>query len=281
MKQLHYFFGLIASFWLVSCNSGVEIDRISPDNLVAVSSLISPQDSVVRVYVYQGKALGEIARSDAAIISDAKVTIEGDNTIHSLVFDAKTNSYSISNQEIKIAASKEYKLQVITKSGLVLKAACIVPANPNTPIIRGSQEGNDYIFNLDWPALDKVSFFTFRFELADIIFKPQLGASSGPSLGLITGINLFNNNNRPNKLIESKVFNAYRAEKVALKITFYSLEGNAFNYLKTKDDAYSWSANTSGLIPNLREPQPVYSNIQGGVGIFGAYNQAITTTPIK
>ena len=73
-----------------------------PDNLVAVSSLISPQDSVVRVYVYQGKALGEVARSDAAIISDAKVTIEGDNTIHSLVFDAKTNSYSISNQEVKV-----------------------------------------------------------------------------------------------------------------------------------------------------------------------------------
>jgi hypothetical protein len=281
MKQLHYFFGLIACLWIVSCNSGVEIERISPDNLVAVSSLISPQDSVVRVYVYQGKALGEIARSNAAIISDAKVTMEGDNTIHSLVFDAKTNSYSISNQEIKITPSKQYKLQVTTKSGLVLKAACIVPPNPDMTIIKGWQEGNDYVFNLDWPILDKVAFFTFRFELTDVIFKPQLGASSGPSLGLITGINLFNNNDRPNKLIGSKVFNAFRAEKVALKTTFYSLESNAFNYLKTKDDAYSWSANTSGLIPNLREPQPVFSNIQGGVGIFGAYNQAITITSIK
>jgi|JI6StandDraft_1071083.scaffolds.fasta_scaffold94686_2 hypothetical protein len=281
MKQLHYFFGLIASFWLVSCNSGVEIDRILPDNLVAVSSLISPQDSVVRVYVYQGKALGEVARSDAAIISDAKVTIEGNNTIHSLVFDAKTNSYSISNQEVKVTPSKQYKLQVTTKSGIILKASCIVPSNPDMTIIKGLQEGNDYIFNLEWPVLDKVAFFTFSFDLTDVIFKPQLGASSGPSLGFITGSNLFNNNDRPNKLIESKVFNAFRAEKVSLKTTFYSLEGNAFNYLKTKTDAYNWNSNTSGLIPNLREPQPVFSNIQGGVGIFGAYNQGITITSIK
>ncbi|AEI47130.1 DUF4249 family protein [Runella slithyformis] len=281
MKQLQYFFGLMASLWFASCDSGVETERISPDNLVAVSSLISPQDSVVRVYVYQGKALDELARSDAAIISDAQVTIEEGGILHSLVFDAKTNSYSISNQEIKIAASKRYNLQVTTKPGLVLKAACIVPPNPDMLLIKGWQEGNDYVFNLDWPTLDKVTFFTFRFELTDVIFKPQLGASSGPSLGFITGSNLFNNKDRPNKLFESKISNAFRAEKVALKTTFYSLESNAFNYLKTKDDAYSWSANTSGLIPNLREPQPVFSNIQGGVGIFGAYNQAITVTSIK
>lgn len=281
MKQLHYFFGLMASFWIVSCNSGVEVERISPTDLIAVSSLISPQDSVVRVNVYQGKALGEIVRSDAAIITDAKVAIEEGGIIRILVFDAKTNSYSISNQELKVAPSKQYKLQVTTKSGLVLKAVCIVPPNPDMVIIKGLQEGNDYIFNLEWPVLDKVAFFTFSFDLTDVIFKPQLGASSGPSLGFTTGSNLFNNNDRPSKLIESKVFNAFRAEKVSLKTTFYSLEGNAFNYLKTKTDAYNWSSNTSGLIPNLREPQPVFSNIQGGVGIFGAYNQAITITPIK
>lgn len=165
MKHLHYFFGLMASFWIVSCNSGVELERILPADLIVVSSLISPQDSIVRVYVYQGKALGEVARSDAAIISDAKVTIEGDNTIHSLVFDAKTNSYSISNQEVKISASKQYKLQVTTKSGSILKAVCIVPPTPDMTTIKGFQDGNDYIFNLDWPALDKVAFFTFRFEL--------------------------------------------------------------------------------------------------------------------
>ncbi len=281
MKQLCYFFGLMASLWIIACDSRVEIDRISPTDLIAVSSLISPQDSVVRVYVYQGKALGEIARSDAAIITDAKVTIEESGIIRNLVFDAKTNSYSISNQELKVAPSKRYKLQINTRSGLVLKAACIVPPNPDMTIIKGLQEGNDYIFNLEWPVLDKVAFFTFRFELTDVIFKPQLGASSGPSLGFITGSNLFNNNDRPNKLIENKVFNAYRAEKVAIKTTFYSLEGNTFNYLKTKNDAYNWNSNSSGLIPNLREPQPVFSNIQGGVGIFGAYNQAVTITPIK
>ncbi len=281
MKRLSHFFAFIANFWFLSCNSGVEVERILPENLIAVSSLISPQDSVISVNVYQGKALGDIARSDAAVIKDAQVTIEEGNTIHQLVFEPKTNSYVISNHIVKVAPSKQYHLQVITKSGPVLNAVCTVPSDPDKVSIEGIKEGNDYAFNLDWPALGNVSFFTFNFELKDVIFKPQLGASTGPYLGFVTGNNLFDNRDRPDKSVENKVFNAYLADKVSLRTILYSLDENAFYYLKTKMDAYNWSANTGGLIPNLREPQPVFSNVQGGVGIFGAYNQSINLTIIK
>ncbi|WP_428667516.1 DUF4249 domain-containing protein [Runella sp.] len=270
---------LMAGFWVTSCNSGVEIERISPENLVALSSFISPQDSIVRVYVYQGKALGDISRSETAVISDAKVTIEEEGKIHTLGFESKTNSYEISNQILKVTPSKHYTLQVTTKSGLVLKAACTVPSNPDTLLFESVKEGNDFVFSPVWP--EKTSFFTFSFELKNVIFNPKLGATTGPYLGVVTGNNLYESADRPNKLLENKVYNAFLAETISLKITLYSLDKNAFNYMKTKVEAYNWSANTSGLIPNLREPQPVYSNVQGGVGIFGSYNQSINVIIIK
>lgn len=280
MRRFFFLCVLAANLALFSCESGVVEERIAPENLVAVSALISPQDSIVRVYVYQGKALGDIARSDLAVIKDAKVTIEGGGMSRDLVFETKTNSYAISNQLLKVRPSKQYKLQVTTKTG-VLKATCVMPPDPEKAIVVGVKSGDDYGFSLEWPAVENVTYFSLGFELKDVIFKPQLGASSGPQLGFILGNNLFNNKDRANQTIENKIFNAFRAERISLKTTLYSMDENAFNYLKTRSDAYSWSANTSGLIPNLREPQSLYSNIEGGVGIFGAYNQSTTINVIK
>lgn len=279
MKYLLSAVVLMLHFWVTSCNSGVEIERIAPENLVAVSSFISPQDSVVRVYVYQGKALGEIARSDAAVISDAKVTIEEGGIRHSLVFEAVSKSYVLNNQILKVTPSRYYTLEVITQSGLVLTASCRVPPTPEPLLLEGEKEGNDFAFRFLWP--EKTPFFTFSFDLKNVIFTPKLGASTGPYLGFVTGGNLYETANQPAKPLESKVYNAFLAETVSLQTTLYSLDRNAFQYLKTKTDAYNWSANTGGFIPNLREPQPVFSNVQGGVGTFGAYNQSVNLTKIK
>ena len=273
---------LLLGWWLVSCNSGVEIERLAPKDLVAVSSFISPQDSIVRVYVYQGKALGDIANSDKAVIKDAKVSISDGSTTQNLLFDEKTRSYAISNQVLKVTASKRYALEVNTATGTVLKATCQIPPNPAEVQIDGVRDANDFIFSYAWPPLEKIAYFTYNFELTDVLFRPRLGATSGPSISLIFSAdnNLFDNNDRPNKAIERKVFNAFLAEKVSLKTVFQSIDKNTFQYLKTKTDANSWNANSSGFIPNLREPQPVFSNVIGGVGVFGGYNQRISITKI-
>lgn len=275
---MRYYFLVIMGLLLTACDSGVEIQNLMPQNLVSVSSLISPQDSVVRVYVYQGKALGDIARADSAVIKNAKVSIADDNAVSVLVFNSKTNAYEINNQVLKVMASKVYRLQVVTATGITLKAGCTVPPTPADVLIDGVKEGNDFLFNLNWPPLDKTEYFTFNFTLVDVIFKPRLGATFGPQMSLFSTLtrNLFNNKDRPNKPIESRVINAFVAEKVSLKTTFYSMDESTFKYLSTKADANNWNSNTSGFVPNLREPQPVFSNIEGGVGIFGGYNQKIT-----
>ena len=274
---------LLLGLLLVSCDSGVEIERLAPNDLVAVSSFISPQDSIVRVYVYQGKMLGDIASLDKAVIKNAKVSISDGNTTQNLLFDDKTKSYAISNRILKITASKQYTLQVSTITGTVLKATCQIPPNPDEVQIDGAKDANDFIFSYVWPPLEKTTYFTYNFELTDVVFKPRLGATSGPSIAFTFTVenNLFDNSDRPNNTIERKVFNAFLAEKVSLKTVFQSIDKNTFQYLKTKTDANSWNINASGFIPNLREPQPVFSNVTGGVGVFGGYNQRISIIKIQ
>ena len=279
MRIGNFLVGLV-SIWFLSCQSGVEIEQISPENLVAVSSLISPQDSIVKVYVYQGKALGSVVRSSEAVISDAKVSIADDSTVYMLHFDAKNNSYFVDNHTLKVRPSKSYKLQVQLPTGAILTGNCTVPPNPDKAVVEGNKEGNDYAFSIQKPA-NNVSFFTFHFELKNVVFVPKLGASTGPYLGILVGNALFETKDFIANSIENKVFNAYLADSVSLQTTLYSLDSHSYHYLKTKTDAYTWGANTSGLIPNLKEPKPLYSNIEGGVGIFGAYNRSISLTPIQ
>ena len=269
---------LLLGWWLVSCNSGVEIERLAPKDLVAVSSFISPQDSIVRVYVYQGKALGDIASLEKAVIKDAKVSISDGSVTQNLLFDEKTRSYAISNQILKVTASKQYALQVSTATGTVLKATCQVPPNPAEVQIDGVRDGNDFIFSYAWPPLEKTAYFTYDFDLTDVLFRPRLGATLGPSFSVIAIAqnNLFDNRDRPSKTIERKVINAFLAEKVSIRTVFNSIDKNTFQFLKTKTDANNWNSNASGFIPILREPQPVFSNVTGGVGVFGGYNQRIS-----
>jgi Domain of unknown function (DUF4249) len=119
--------------------------------------------------------------------------------------------------------------------------------------------------------------------LADVVFIPRLGATSGPSLSFFftNTTTLFDSNYLPDSPTERKVFNAFLAERVSLKTTFYSMDKNAFNYLATLAEADNWNSNTSGFVPNLREPLPVFSNVSGGVGVFGAVNRRVAVTKIQ
>jgi hypothetical protein len=276
-------FLLVASFgiWgLFSCNPDVEIERIATDKLVAVSSFISPQDSVVVVNVYRGKALGEIARSDNVIITNAKVSMTDGTKNYDLKYNPATNRYEIDNLVLKVTPLKTYSLQVLTTDGIVLKANCQVPATPSDLAIKNYRNGNNYVFGFDWPTNSQIRYFTYNVDLVDVKFTPKLGATSGPSVGYTFGLPIYDSNNNKQKNIERTVFDAYLAEKVSLQIKFSSLDQTTYNYLKTKSEADIWSANSSEFVPNLKEPQSVFTNIVGGVGVFGAYNQTVKTVVI-
>lgn len=278
---------LVVSFWWVAifglgaCSSGVEIERIDPAQLIAVSSFISPQDSLVRVYVSQGKALGAIVNSNTAVISDAQVSISDGLSTQILTFDSKTQSYVIANKILKITALKTYDLKVKTKDGVSVNATCQVPSVVQGFSLDGNRSENDYVFGFNWKLPENLRYFFYGLDVTNVRFVPKLGQVNGPSVPIFGSNILIDSKDLPKKQNSHVIFNSFLAETVSLKTTTYGLDENAYKYLKTKQEASSYEGNIDNFFPNLQEPQPVYSNINGGVGVFGAANKSEYITVIK
>ncbi|MFN4145194.1 MAG: DUF4249 domain-containing protein [Runella sp.] len=264
---------------LCNCQSGVEVARIAPDELISVSSFLSPQDTLIRVNVLRGRALNTTARVDSALIRDAQVIITSHGQNIQLTYNEALRCYVTTPKSLPIKPSERYHLRVKVGSKLCT-ASCQIPENPIQPTIQPQREEDHFIGILDWPSTPLPRFFTLTYELRDVIFKPQLGSTRGPYTGFLTD-NLFDRQKQNTQALELRVFNAYKAERISLRIVYQALDEPTFRYLKTYRDFDNWRSNTSGFIPNLREPQPVFSNIEGGVGIFGGYNQTVLNFKIK
>jgi hypothetical protein len=223
--------------------------------------------------------MGGIARPDSALIRDAQVSIFDEVRNIPLTYNPSQKCYTVSNRIVNIQPAKEYKLQV--KVGdIVCRASCQIPPNPGTPIINQSKQNDDFIAILTWPNSEKSRYFILNYSLKEVIFRPQIGNTTGPYTSFLTN-SLFDRQKDEANELEIRVFNAFKADRVSLAISYQVLDENTYNYLKTYQDFNNWKINTEGFIPNLREPQPVFDNIEGGIGVFGGYNQWNWTLKIK
>ncbi|AEI50514.1 DUF4249 family protein [Runella slithyformis] len=264
---------------LSSCESGVEIERIPLNKLIAISSFISPQDSVLCVHVYRGQEMGSILRPDSAVIREAQVTISDGIRMTAFTYNASRKCYTLSSQIADIQPEKEYRLQVKV-GNTVCNASCRIPPNPVVPNVNQSKVNDDFIALFNWPSSEKNRYYIFNYSLRDIVFRSQIGNPIGPYIRTPTNT-LFDRQDKEANEMEIRVINAFKADRVSLAVFYQAVDENTYKYLKTYQDFSNWQNNTDHLIPNLREPQPVFDNIEGGIGIFGGYNRLDTLFKIK
>ena len=60
-----------------------------------------------------------------------------------------------------------------------------------------------------------------------------------------------------------------------------NLEEALHRYMSDNRNLSNWNSNTSGFIPSFREVKSVYSNVEGGIGIFAGYNRSEITVKVK
>lgn len=134
--------------------------NIKPEKLLAVTSFISPQDSVFKVFVFRGSPLGSTIKKDSAAVKDALVTISdgiGYDTLY-LTFEINPNTgpgtrsyrYSGKKQNVIVTTGGTYQLNVQTPSGENIHAECTIPPTPGAPAVTGERENDDYNFIVQW-----------------------------------------------------------------------------------------------------------------------------------
>jgi|GEM_PF-1716226 len=277
--------GLSLLALLPACDPGVEGPGIPPDRLVAVSSFISPQDSLLTVYVIRGQAIGGKIQDEAAVISDAVVELSDAVNRVPLGYNPTTKRYETPAGRLPIRAESTYFLTVTTFDRQRLTSQCRVPVAPTNLRLESNPQSRDIEFEAIWevPAGNPYALLQF--------VTPPLNPNTGPFIdgnvrldvpgNFTIGNYLTDSQQSGRNVIQGRVLDATRWPGNSLRMEVANLEASLHRYLTDYRDLSTWNNNTDGFIPSFREPKALYSNIEGGIGIFAAYNRSELVQKIK
>lgn len=286
---------------LVSDLDEDELPRI--ESKLAVECYISPQSEEIVVRVTASQPLFGPSTYEFMSINNAKVILSGADAEIRIPYDESTQTYRISADKFNIEAGKQYSLLVDDGKRLV-RSTCTVPAKKvtiknysiDTIVGHSYREDTSARVKISWDDIKGESnYYSIRgYSLTSVTYPgyiPETGVS-GPVRSnnkaflnidrnyLVNDVNLdgitFNAPvfyiQLPNKFSfsyvneDGKLDTAY-SDPVFKEVYFevLNLDINYYKFHKSLDD------NGNNDNPFV-EPTLVYSNIEGGLGCFGAYN---------
>lgn len=310
MKLTNYLvlsIGLLLSLGFSSCETLVSTIPESKLPKVAsklvVQSFISPQDSVIRVVVSQTNPLFSESPVTTNIVSDAQVSISNGTRSVILRYDSTSQLYVFRTRFFPIQGGMTYTLTV-KDSTRTATASTTVPNERAT--IKSYEIDTAYTTLYNNPFGRKDTVFTVKMTWNDLPGSTnyyRVRASLRSTLSFYEndaeqsratvntyfnwednlGVNEFQNDvNRdgavlssprgktsiPPARIDAAPWGSYQTNKVVAFILILSTTNKEYY-------EYHQSVERSGNSDNpFVEPSLVYTNIQGGLGVFGACNSA-------
>ena len=265
--------------FMPGCDSGVDMEEMVADNMVSVTSVISPQDTLLVAYLYKVQPLGQKAFEDSALLTEAQVIITDGNIGDTLLYKATSKRYEAERKYLDIVASGEYFLSIKTREGSTIQASCRIPPTPEDPKISGRYQENDYFFEVEWQNSSNHKYYTLTtfgygfYELNNIDWQI--------SPRLLDGQSYPSDEQFEKNRVTGVVPWAKTADHPELLIILRNIDESLFNYLDAYRDYSDWAANNQGnLFPNFQDFRPIYSNIENGVGVFAGCNQVTKKNPL-
>lgn len=248
--------------------SEVEAPQQSTQSQLVIHGYISPQNSEIKVSVSLSIPMFGKQINQAKIVTDAQVILRNDkNQSVKLLYDENKEYYVAQTNAFPIVAGKIYQLEVQDTQGNRATAECTVPEE-----IAGSIQNIQVIKTKDAESDAFQVAFNFRdtpnvrnYYIAEAWAETDNGYFKRKS-----EIKQFTDNNRDGHII------SVRSEKTSgeaenvqgVEIILLSVDYNYYQYFKT----VSMQSDTESL-GAFSEPVFILSNIKGGLGVFGAYNE--------
>ncbi len=263
---LNSFATLIGLLVLIGCEDVATNVKMPPaEKKIVVQCFISADDEIIKAIVTWSKpVLGTTVNAEPEVIMDAKVEIDGGGNKETLKWDATSKLYQLDSSFFNIEAGKAYTLTVTLPNGKNVSASCVVPASKNTSLALTHRDtllsdfgGLEITCTFNYKDHDGLNTNYYRLEGHAIYPNPWDDHSVNGDF---------------KKDTELKASNTYKVmyyednfdkpEKV--KAWIINCDLNYFEYHKTLQGAQY----NLGL---FSEPSIVYSNVNGGLGCFGAY----------
>ncbi|MBC5992561.1 DUF4249 domain-containing protein [Pontibacter cellulosilyticus] len=272
---------------LQSCEKEVADFDISTKPMLVATAFISPQDTALAVEVKRTQpAIGKQLQEEELRVKDATVTIsDGTNTVQ-LTYNTAWNKYFGSIKALPVVANKSYFLKVTTPAGEKAEATCTVPSREGIQVTElnyntRAAESYGYKFlehKIDFKWQDKpgienyyhlTSYRTYSvsYGYPPIVEKQHESAYTDSEKIFVSDAK------HDGKVIQSPEFKITSMDpdvvpKPFVVTAIISVTDKPYYlYHKSVMEQESVGGNP------FAEPKRIYTNIQGGLGVFAAYNQ--------
>lgn len=250
---------------------------------LVIGSFISPQDTLLSVSVTQSYPVGKVITNDG-VVKDAQVVLSDGITSQTLSFDDKEEKYT-GKPVFPISGGQTYYLTVQAPDGRSVKASCTIPSTKDTTLTVAVDSANtdqagylDYYVRAGWTDIaGETNWYKINVEfiMEDTVHQYLYS-------------NIFNFSTTENPIYSDEgkdgqkfatnqgdvyIYNPYSFSYPPQNKKFY--KAYILVYLLTIDQnyyKYYESLNNVSSDP-FAEPMNLYSNIEGGLGVFAGYQK--------
>ncbi|MCE7064551.1 DUF4249 domain-containing protein [Dyadobacter sp. CY326] len=302
-KNLTFFSLMLCIVWLSGCGSLV--NDLDPDKLVkvesklAVSCYISPQSPRLEAIITESQPLLGPASFYPVVVPNASVVLSDGITTVQLIYDDSLQQYMADTNTLKIVAGKTYTLAVNDGKRSV-KAQCTVPDQlpkiTNATFEKTTLHAVDTMgkVQISWQDVKGVTnYYAVRGSVTTTLVNLNYDSKTGdyaPFLyrnkqEVFYGRNIYNDVNldgitfkSPETLffIPLKQTITYQDKSGAIK-SFYNdakIDEVRLEVLSIDEHYYKFfrSLSNNNSDNPFVEPTLIYTNVEGGLGCFAAFN---------
>jgi hypothetical protein len=253
-----------------SCQKDATIKLPPAESKLVVGAFLSPTDSLTQLSLSMSHPLYDNPNTttDFIPVTNATVLISDGNFSYNLLYNEKMKRYIIDSFKIKIREGKQYSLLITTPEGKSVTSETTIPAY--TPFTyTTAYTGSNDVYNLKGSWFGRTNSY-FKFEVRYTSFFIYTGHDKNTG-DFADTIKTWNGTSQLYDTPTDKIFNTnadfvYNIKKNDTAfVSLSSVSKEYFDYFKRLEIASTYD-------PPFSEPAQMYTNINGGYGVFAGLN---------
>ena len=256
-----------------SCETEADIPLPEVDPKIVINCFIGDELEVVKAFIFKSNPVFSDTNGNypntSEVQDDMYVVISNGVLSSELVFNEQTEAYEVDTDLFPLVAGGNYTLAVTAPDGETVKANTTIPAN--APIIHSSSYQVEQIDNDFYGEQTKVTikqtltdpsisfdYYRFYYVLEDQFMTNTYVSEDYADDNLLDGNLLFN---------EHEMTAYYGSDNPITSVKAFVIRGSE-EYYRFHKTVYNQSPGDP-----FSEPSIVYSNVDGGLGVFAGYRQ--------
>ncbi|MBW6480388.1 MAG: DUF4249 domain-containing protein [Bacteroidales bacterium] len=276
--------------FFISEATNVDIPGSEPQ--LVVYSFISPRDTMIRVKVYRSLPNTMDPRNVPPVNGEAHVHMaKKGEAFTQLSYDENLMAFVINANDFAVEAGNEYTLRVESFMGESVEAECFVPgfeidtvilADPVQTTYQYEEIKTSFVWEVQPAPSSQVRYFrsgAYISTWGNYENQQQLILMSVMPLSIDTGQEYFTHTDESARVFKGSTWGYLNLGGGSIDYGNFNRIDSVFAYVMQTDYHYyqfhksveNYYNSDDGFI--FSEAVYIYSNIKGGLGVFGGYNQ--------